>query len=126
MVRKFNPEGVPAPAFYSHAAEVEAGQRLLFISGQVGVTAQGEIAEGVEAQAALAVANLKGVLAAAGMDVGDVAKLTIYLIDPADMEGFMKGAASLVAQPPAATTLVYVKALASPAMRVEIEAMAAK
>lgn len=125
MLRKFNPEGMSAPPFYSHGAEVSGAQRLLFVSGQVGTT-DGVLAEGIAAQATAAVRNLRAVLAGAEMDAGDIAKLTIYLTDPANFDGFAGAAASLIAQPPAATTLVYVKALASPDMLVEIEAVAAK
>lgn len=126
MLRKFNPEGGSSPPFYSHGAEVSAGAKLLFISGQVGVRADGSLAEGIEEQARLAVENLKRVLEGAGMTTADVAKYTFYLTDPADFDGFARAAAGLIASPPAATTLLYVKALASPDMKVEIEAVAAR
>lgn len=126
MPKKFNPEGVPAPAFYSHGVEVEAGARLVFVSGQVGVKSDGSVAEGIGAQTLTALENLKAVLAAAGMEPSDIVKSTIYLTDEADFEGFAAAGGPLLPQPPAATTLVYVKALASPALLVEIEAVAAR
>ena len=126
MLRKFNPEGASAPPCYSHGAEVSAGARMLFISGQVGVSDDGALGQGIAEQARIAVANLRRVLAGAGMTPADVVKYTFYLVDPADFDGFAQAAAALIASPPAATTMVYVKALASPDMRVEIEAIAAQ
>lgn len=125
MRRAVNPAGATPPQFYSHAVEVSAPQRFLFVSGQVGVRADGSLAEGMAEQAAVAVQNLRAVLAEAGMGVADVVKYTIYLTDEAQTGAFMQAAAGLVTDPPAATTLLYVKALADPAMLVEIEAVAA-
>ncbi|HRP78247.1 MAG TPA: RidA family protein [Aquamicrobium sp.] len=125
MSRKFNPEGVPAPGFYSHGVEIVSPQRLVFVAGQVGVRADGSVAEGIGEQARVAVANLNAVLAAAGMDGSNIVKSTIYLTDESLMDGFAAAAGPLLPSPPPATTLVYVKALASPALLVEIEAVAA-
>lgn len=126
MLRKFNPTGVSAPQFYSHGVEVQPTQRLLFISGQVGIRPDGSVAEGIAEQTRVAIQNLQAVLAAAQMDVADIVKSTIYLTDESLFEGFAAAGAPLVSSPPPATTLVYVKALASPALLVEIEAIAAK
>ena len=124
-IRKFNPEGVETPAFYSHGVEVEASARMVFVSGQVGVAPDGSVAGDIAGQTKVAIENLKTVLAAAGMDTSDIVKSTIYLTDEANFEGFAAAGAPMLAQPPAAVTLVYVKALASPALLVEIEAVAA-
>jgi enamine deaminase RidA (YjgF/YER057c/UK114 family) len=126
MLRKFNPEGVQAPPFYSHGVEVISPQRMLFISGQVGVRRDGSVAEGIAEQTRVAMENLLAVLADARMDASDIVKSTIYLTDESLFEGFAAAGAPLLSSPPAATTLVYVKALASPALLVEIEAVAAK
>ncbi len=64
--------------------------------------------------------------AAAGMTLDNVTKYTIYLTDQSHFDGFAQGAAGLLASPPAAATMVYVKALAAQDMLVEIEAIAAK
>lgn len=126
MPRKFNPDGVPTPAFYSHGVEVEAGSRMVFVSGQVGVRPDGSVAEGIGEQTAVAIANLEAVLAVVGMNASDIVKSTIYLTDEKNFDGFAAAGAPLLAQPPAATTMLYVKALAAPSLLVEIEAVAAK
>ena len=121
-----NPTAVPGSPFYSQGIAVRDAGGLLFVSGQVGMTAQGEVLDGVEAQAAQAVANLNAVLDEAGMTSADLAKLTIYLTDPADVEPFMGAVGGTLPDPPPATTLLIVNGLASPELRVEIEAVAAR
>ncbi len=121
----FNPVTLPASPFYSHGIQVRDAERLVFVSGQVGMTADGEILDGVGEQAAQAVANLNAVLGEAGLTAADITKLTIYLTDPADVEPFMYAVGGSLPQPPPATTMLIVSGLADPALRVEIEAIAA-
>lgn len=126
MLRKYNPDGASASPFYSHGVEVTASSKMLFISGQVGQRADGSLGETIVEQTQIVAENLAQVLAGAGMGFSDVVKYTIYLTDPAHFEGFVSAGAPLLVAPPPATTLLYVKALASPAMFIEIEAVAAK
>lgn len=126
MLRKFNPAGAQVSPAYSQGAEATSFQKILFISGQVGVRPDGSVAEGIEEQARVAIANLNAVLADAGMDPSDLAKVTIYLTDESLLEGFMAAGSGTLPSPPPATTLLFVKALASPALLVEIEAIAVK
>ncbi len=126
MLTKFNPKGVAASPFYSHGVEAKSPQRLLFISGQVGQGPDGALAEGIGDQTRAAIGNLKAVLAGADMEIGDIAKMTIYLTDESSFEGFAAAGAPLLSNPPPAITLLYVKALASPATLIEIEAIAAR
>jgi 2-iminobutanoate/2-iminopropanoate deaminase len=120
-----NPRTVPASPFYSQGIGVPGAGRLVFVSGQVGMPSDGELLEGIEAQAAQAVSNLNAVLDEAGLTSAALAKLTIYLTDPADIEPFIGAVAGTLPAPPPATTLLIVGGLASPAMRVEIEGIAA-
>jgi len=119
-----NPPTVPAPPFYSQGIAVSGVGRMLFVSGQVGIRPDGTPGEGIEEQAQLAVANLQAVLAEAGMSSDNIVKNTIYLTDASLFEGFAKAAGASLPSPPPATTLLIVKALASPALLVEIEAIA--
>lgn len=120
-----NPSTMPASPFYSQAIAVQNASRLVYVSGQVGMTSDGTVADGIEGQAAQAVANLNAVLDEAGLTPADLVKLTIYLVDPADVEPFMGAAAGALPDPPPATTMLIVSGLGSPALRVEIEAVAA-
>jgi len=58
---------------------------LLFISGQIPVDpATGAIAEGIEAQAAQSLTNIKNILAQAGLDMNAVVKTTVFMKDMND------------------------------------------
>ena len=117
------PDRPPHPA-YSQGMEAKGAGRLLFISGQVGAGADGVVPAGVGEQTRLAAANLNAVLAEAGLDNRNLAKLTIYLTDAAHLQDFYAAAFGTLPSPPPATTLLIVKALADPALLVEIEAIA--
>lgn len=67
---------------YSQA--IEAGP-FLFISGQLPVDpATGLVPEGVTAQTAQSIANIKAILAEAGLSIDNVVKTTVFLADMAD------------------------------------------
>lgn len=121
-----NPATVPASPFYSQGIQVQGAGSIVFVSGQVGITADGTVLEGIEAQATQAVANLTAVLQDAGMTAADLTKLSIYLTDPADVGPFMGAMAGTLPQTPPATTMLIVAGLADPSLRVEIEGIAAR
>lgn len=75
-----------APAAIGPYSQAIAAGGLLFCSGQLGMDpATGELAEGLEAQVERALANLDGVLSAAGAGAGSVLKTTVFL---ASMDDF--------------------------------------
>ena len=127
MTKLYNPKGV-APPFgkYSHAGEVEAGARWLHASGQVGVMADGTMAEGIAAQCEWAWKNLQGILQGAGMEMSDVVKTTTYLVDAGHVAAFREARDRAIGDYRPASTLIVVKALASSEWLVEIELVAAK
>lgn len=64
---------------YSQA--IKAGN-MLFCSGQIPVNpATGEIPEGIKAQTAQSLANVKAILAAADASIENVVKTTVFLAD---------------------------------------------
>jgi 2-iminobutanoate/2-iminopropanoate deaminase len=128
MLKRHNPATVHAPAGkYSHGAEVPAGTRLLYVSGQVGVKPDGKTAAGDAAQCEQAWANLKNVLAGAGMGVDDIVKINAYVTRADLIAAYRTARDKAVGQAvPPASTLVVVAALADPAWVVEIECVAAK
>lgn len=74
-----------APAAVGPYCHAKLAGNTLYTSGQLGlIPATGELPQGVEAQAAQALDNLKAVLAAAGMDLADVVKTTVFLADMND------------------------------------------
>ncbi len=125
MIQMITPQGFPSLPYLSPGALVTAPPRTLYISGQVGVDASGQVGKDIGEQARLATANVNAVLAAAGMSPSNLVKVTIYLTDQGDVPGFMEAAAGALPSPPPATTLLIVKGLAAPNLLVEIEAIAA-
>lgn len=71
------------------SSAVRAGDTV-YLSGALGIDANGKLADGLEAQARLAMDNLDAALKAAGLGWSDVAKCTVMLDDMADWPAFNK------------------------------------
>lgn len=125
-LRLINPPGVAASPAYHHGALASGVKDMLFISGQVGMKEDGSIAEGPAAQAEQAMKNLTAVLNAAEMDVNHIAKFTIFVTDAAHVPEIVQAATPYWRVPSPAVTMLVVKGLASPALLVEIEAIAVR
>lgn len=80
-LRFSNPPGMTKPATYSHVVEVGGPHRVVYLAGQTGVDANGDVAQGFRAQAVQVMENIKTALASVGGDFGHVVKLTSYLTD---------------------------------------------
>ena len=126
MLKRHNPSTV-APPFsrYSHGVEAPDNARWLYISGQVGVTPEGKMADGAEAQIEQAWRNVLSVLEAAGMGPRDLVKVTTFLISRADLPTARAVRDRMLQGATPASTLIFVPGLASPDWVVEIEGVAA-
>jgi len=125
MKKSRNPANIHPPlATYAHQIEITGAQRWLMLSGQVGMQADGTLPEDPARQFEIALNNIAANLQAANMHVEDLVKLTIYLVDPiaAETRGELLSAWLKGHQP--CMTLIYVAALASPKIKVELDAMA--
>jgi enamine deaminase RidA (YjgF/YER057c/UK114 family) len=81
-VRAVNAADAPAPAGgYAQAVEVRNATRILYLSGQIPVTKQGEPPAGFEAQCRRVWDNLEAQLRAGGMSLDNLVKVTTYLAD---------------------------------------------
>jgi 2-iminobutanoate/2-iminopropanoate deaminase len=129
MIRLWTPETMPKPASrYSQCALAEGVTRRLEISGQVGVHPDGSVAKGLAAQLDAALANIDRALAAAQMTRANLMKLTVYLTEnsPEAVTTYRLRRDLWVGDDPApAATLLIVSGLASPALLVEVDAVAA-
>jgi enamine deaminase RidA (YjgF/YER057c/UK114 family) len=120
-----NPASIHAPlARYSHQIELRGPERLLVLSGQVGVAPDGRLPEDPAEQLELAMDNVLRNLEAAAMDVGDLVKLTLYLASPIDADRRRAVLAPRLGRHEPCMTLVYVAGLASPALKAEVDAWA--
>lgn len=126
MKIKRNPTTVHTPfSAYSHQIELIKESRLLAMSGQIGVDANGVLAEGVAEQTRRAWQNVELNLLAASMTLGDVVKVTIYLVHECIDTGERRRLFEDVfgAYLPC-MSVVYVPALGDQAMKVELDVWA--
>ena len=80
-----NPQNIHAPlGSYSHQIEVKGNERLLVLSGQVGMRQDGTVPEDPLEQIDVAFENIFRNLRAAGMELSDLIKITYYLVGEID------------------------------------------
>ena len=122
-----NPQEIHKPVgAYTHQIEISGNERLLVISGQVGVRMDGTVPEDPIEQLDLAFENILANLHAANMDVRDIVKLNYYLVGESDLARRREVILSKLQGHQPCSTLVFVSALANPMLRVEIEAWASR
>jgi len=126
--RFVNPPSLPPVRGYSHVVEVPAGQRLLFIAGQVALDSTGVlVGQGdFRAQARQVFENLRRALASRGATFADVVKINFYVLDVSNIPALREVRDQYVnrAAPPA-STLVEVRRLFRDDVLLEVEAVAA-
>ena len=109
----------------SHYTDAVRFGDLLFISGVMPVDAAGKVV-GTDAvtQVRQVFKNMAAILKAAGASFGDVLKVTVYLTDVADRPRINPVRQEVFGKTRPASTLIGVKELALPGMKVEIDAVA--
>jgi len=122
-----NPQDIHPPvAPYVHQIEVTGPNRWLTLSGQIGMELDGTIPEDPITQLKIALNNIRKNLDSADMEIQDITKLVFYLVG--DMESPLRKEtiSDFLEDHLPCTTLIYVVALAAPALKVEIDAWACK
>ena len=123
MTRQAISTGGAPGAIGPYSQAIRSGD-MVFCSGQLGLDpVNGELVDGVEAQADRALRNLQSVLDAAGLSFDDVVKTTIFLADIGDFAAVNAVYGRFMPDPPPARSTVQVGALPKGG-RVEIEAIA--
>lgn len=106
---------------YSQA--IDTGS-FVYASGQIPINpATGEIPEGIEAQSRQALSNVKAILKAAGLEMKDVVKTTVFLADMGDFAAMNAVYAESFCEPYPARSAVAVKTLPKNVL-VEVEVIA--
>ncbi|MBM4286523.1 MAG: RidA family protein [Deltaproteobacteria bacterium] len=113
-----------APAAVGAYSQAVAAGPLVFVSGQIPLTAEGAMVEGdIVVQTCQVLENLKAILAAAGLTLKDVVKTTVFLADLADFQAMNRAYAEFFPENPPARSTIQVAGLPRNAA-VEIEAVA--
>lgn len=122
MKQEINSNAAPgAIGPYSQAIKVG---NMLYCSGQIPVDpATGTVPEGIKAQTAQSLANVKAILAAAGASIENVVKTTVFLADMSLFGDMNEVYAQNFAEPFPARSAVAVRELPKQVL-VEIEVIA--
>lgn len=122
-----NPPTIADPiGTYSHGVEAPPDARRLYIAGQVGIRKDGSVPPTVEAQTEVAWQNIGTILAAAGMKVTDIVKMTQFLVNLEDFPKYAVTRAKFLAGHRPASTGLVIRSLVRPEYLVEVEAVAAR
>jgi 2-iminobutanoate/2-iminopropanoate deaminase len=126
-MRAFNPAAVAGPfGTYAQGVEVDGPMRLLFGSGQVGVDTDGRIGDGIDEQCRLLWRNVGEVLAGAGMEISDIAQLTMLMVRREDLQTARAVRQEALGDHRPASTLLFVAGLAHPDWLIEVDFVAAR
>ena len=120
-----NPTTVHSPlATYSHQAEVSGDAKWLVMSAQIGMDKSGRIPEDIYGQIEMAFDNILRNLEAAGMQKENLVKLVFYFVGSHDIERRRDIVKKRLGDHQPCMTVIYVTGLASPALKIEIDAWA--
>lgn len=127
MLKLVNPSDIHAPVgAYSHTASVPPGTELILVSGQVGMRPDGSVPESFGEQAELVFQNLRACLAAHGVGMESVAKITTFIVSGQDPQVMREARQRHFGAHRPASTAVFVPQLISPGYLLEVEAIAVK
>ena len=118
-----NPDGVPKPTGYTQVVSSRQG-RMVFISGQGGASAAGQLPPDFVSQAENTFQNIGRCLSASGAKFEDIVKINYYVTDLSNTAELRRIRAKYLNQSaPPASTLVQAGLLGS-GLLLEVEAVA--
>ena len=121
-----SPQDIHPPfAPYSHGVVIPAGQKLVFLSGQLGIGADGTVPPDCAGQTKLCFENIAAVLREAGLGLENIVRINAFVSGREHLRPYMDVRNTLFADPLPASTLMIVSGFARPEFFVEIEAVAA-
>ena len=125
-ISHLNPDALHRAEAFSQGTVIPAGSKIVIVGGQNGVGPDGEVvSDELGPQSEQAMRNVLAVLADAGADQTDVAKLTIHLVEGADVTEAYAASMPVWGTQPTAVTVLIVRSLGRPECLVEIDAIAA-
>jgi enamine deaminase RidA (YjgF/YER057c/UK114 family) len=114
---------------FSQAVDLSGADRVLFCAGQTAIASDGSppTDTGMEPQLRKAFENLSVVLEAAGLSLSDVVRLNIYTTDVEEFfTAYPSVRTEVMGSNMPAMTLLEIKRLAFPMLKVELEATAVR
>lgn len=125
-MKPISTQNAPA-AIGPYSQAVDSGAGLVFVSGQLPIDpSTGAFPEGgVTEQTRQSLLNAQAILQAAGLDLADVVKTTVFLADMGDFAAMNAVYATFFSEPFPARSAVAVKTLPKGAL-VEIECIASR
>lgn len=122
MIERHIVPGEPEP--YSHYCHVVRAGDHVWVSGAVGIKADGTIPADTVGQFRIALSSVDACLRHAGASAAQVVKVTIFMTDISERAAINPLRIKYFGENRPASTLVEVSQLVDPAFRVEIEAVA--
>lgn len=111
---------------YVHGLLLDPGQRLLYVSGQVGIRPDGVTGRGIVDQSQIVWQNICEVLRLGGMSVIDIVKMTSFVTSQDFVADYGRVRMTFLGEHRPTSTLLIVAGLASPDLLVEVEVVAAR
>ncbi len=128
IVKYHHPTSVSMTKGYSHSVEIDLGNcKMVFISGQIALDNKGTLVgrDNLGEQTEQVFTNIKNIVAESGGTMDDVVKITIYMIDIAQVQAMRDVRDKFFnQQKPPTSTLVQVSKLVRDDLLIEIEATA--
>jgi enamine deaminase RidA (YjgF/YER057c/UK114 family) len=125
--REVSPASIAPPAAaYAHAIVSEGATAVLHTAGVVPVAPDGTVPEGLADQARVVWLNIEAILAEAGFEITDIVSMTTYVVAGANLALVMAARDEVMKGHRAASTLVYVPALARPQWLMEVAVVASR
>jgi 2-iminobutanoate/2-iminopropanoate deaminase len=126
MPNEISTPNAPKPfSNYAQGIAVGPGHRFLYVAGQVGADADGNIAVLPEHQHEHAWNNVLAILAADRMDYRNIVDAHVYITDPAHIGLYREVRDQMLKGHRTAATLLIVAGLAHPDLVVEVSVTAA-
>lgn len=116
----------PPAASYHHGVVSTGSSRVLHTAGVVPIAPDGAVPDELPDQAAVVWANIAAIVEAAGLAMNDIVSVTTYVVVGRELAVVMAARDQALAGHRAASTLVYVPALARPEWQMEVAVVAAR
>jgi enamine deaminase RidA (YjgF/YER057c/UK114 family) len=116
----------PPAANYHHGVVLTGSSRVLHTAGVVPIAPDGTVPDELAEQATVVWANLAAIVDGAGLEMSDIVSVTTYVVLGRDLSVVMAARDRALNGHRAASTLVYVPALARPEWQMEVALVAAR